>query len=1113
MYFLKAARIVTASVLLLSGCKLSIRSAHTETAVSASCTGADTTPPALASGMSFSQPSGGGASAYSTAIIGGTTGADAGSSCGGTQLTLKFYLNDAACGSVNLVGSTTAAPGSAFSVTTSSLAAGGDGTKAFHYTVEDSSGNISACTSAGLSYTYQAVPKISFTRMGYSIKEDGSQVGTAVSVQRDVCGVASGVTVSTSNVTAVSGTHYTSGAIPVTFAASDCTSKTISAAAFAIADDATTTGDLYFKATLGSFTGSVAAADLQIAQVNILDSAMTGTYTFSQPLYTAAAGETSVSLYVQRTSTAGAGSVQVAFDDGSAVTATDFDGTTQLVSFAAGESEKTVTVPIIPRTYNASFVARLINPAANAGTRNLGVAKVRIMNAAASTCNPSGAPFGDGTGAPGTPFLICTLTQFKQISTSLSSSFKITADIVGDGTIVPQGVLTGNFDGDEHILYNFEYAGAATKIALFTDATGGSYVRNFNMLHVNVSNNNTRTAGLIAVLGGAAIQPAVSSILVSGLVTSNNTETAMVIGSVQSGTTGAQVNDLSKLLSFGRVVTGAGSASAGTVGWIAHNAGAVSYTVTLDRLYNGANVQTTGGDIGGVMGRVTIRGTATLSNFDNRGYVVGATSVGGSYGEIASGVTDLIVNATSMHNGGTIAGTTEVGGIGGRHNGVGTSTFTGISNDGPVSNAGNRTGGIIGDVILSANTQTFSMTNSTNAGTVTGATQVGGILGRINYTGAISGNTATVSNCTNTGTISGTGVLAGILAYIWFDNTAGTSTATLTGNTNSANVTASAVSARSGGILGELATRIESDQQVTLTSNNNSGNISCAGGDDCGGVVGRFLVRSTKASLIDQAVNTGTVTSATGDSMGGLVGFLGLMDGVSTVTVSNSSSTGNVTVTASASGQVGGLIGYFNNYYGNFLLDHSYSSGVLSNNVQDTGGLIGLMDIDQAAASSKIRKSYSTATVTGGTNYSGGLVGRLSMSSAASVFDLEDSYSEGAVTGQNYVAGLVGSLTDGSAGFCTVNFLRNYSRSSIAASVSAPGGLYAQNTNCTANTTATYWRRDTGFNDGFASDANARDTYDLTNLAGQTLPTYTGWDFTVAGPWNTFVPGSYPTLR
>ena len=152
------------------------------------------------------------------------------------------------------------------------------------------------------------------------------------------------------------------------------------------------------------------------------------------------------------------------------------------------------------------------------------------------------------------------------------------------------------------------------------------------------------------------------------------------------------------------------------------------------------------------------------------------------------------------------------------------------------------------------------------------------------------------------------------------------------------------------------------------------------------------------------------------------VGFLVGASGNSTI--SNSYSTGSVT------GQgynTGGLVGVSND---NSTITNSYSTASVTGQGDYTGGLVGYN-----YSNSTISNCYSIGNVTGQGNHTGGLVGLNSTNST-----IKNSYATGDVTGQgNFIGGLVGMNNSSSTITCS------YAIGDVIGQTDNTGGLVGYN--------------------------------------------------------------------
>ena len=248
--------------------------------------------------------------------------------------------------------------------------------------------------------------------------------------------------------------------------------------------------------------------------------------------------------------------------------------------------------------------------------------------------------------------------------------------------------------------------------------------------------------------------------------------------------------------------------------------------------------------------------------------------------------------------------------------------------------------------------------------------------------------------------------------------------------------------------------------------------------------------------------------SVTGSGyIGGLVGFSDQSAGASALTVSGSYYAGG-TLTASSTGGAGGLFGYLKNTTGTLLITESHASGTVSAPGYDGGGLIGRTYLG-GSVSNTISSSYSSANVSGPENI-GGLIGNNFYLSLADTLNVNDCYTTGTVNASiSYAGGFVGVNQLSGSPSATLNLTRVYSTSIVTSPSNVNGDVGSVGAGTTVNYTAAYWLQDTGLNAGLATDGNQKSVSAL-----QTQATYTGWTFNSGtGPWNTFVPGAYPTLK
>ena len=415
---------------------------------------------------------------------------------------------------------------------------------------------------------------------------------------------------------------------------------------------------------------------------------------------------------------------------------------------------------------------------------------------------------------------------------------------------------------------------------------------------------------------------------------------------------------------------------------------------TIKDLTLNGTVETTGGAVAALAGRIDISATCTkpvtISHVTNNASVKGSSWLGGIVGYAYTRMKDMIV--------------------------IDNCTNTGI-----IEGTGYNNGGIVGQFAAKANTMTSSVTNCTNTGNISGTYCIGGICGysyvvnfskcnnsgnvtasaaatgttgatskgaigtQSNYnrgTGGISGwsQNCTLDNCTNSGDIKGSTKVGGISgADYWStpkdctNNGKVEATSSITSYfpkvsavggivgwhyvayriqncTNNGQVKAAGGAA--GGIVGE----VDATTWIHFTVENcvNTGSIS-ANGQAVGGIAGRAMGsnhNSTSKSIsFTGCKNTGTISNAS-SLIGGIVGhFLGFQDGVTSSLVENCVNEGSL----NAMYWIGGMVGYatsrVNGHNTLVTIRNCENKGVITANRSDadngeqSGGILGAASI------------------------------------------------------------------------------------------------------------------------------------------------------------------------
>ncbi len=222
-----------------------------------------------------------------------------------------------------------------------------DGAVAGDKTVELALSNPGGTATVGTNDTATVTIKdvdstFNFTVVTNNVAENA---GTVVLNVRRTGGLAAAAGVaykSSTNGTATSGVDFTPATGTLTFAAGD-TNKAITVK---ITNDSLIEGDETFTVALSAPTGNAVLGTNSTAVVNIQDDDL-NSFAFTAGTASVAENGTNVVLTVVRTGSTNATTVKYATTPGTAKAGTDFTATTGTLSFANGDTNKTITVPII----------------------------------------------------------------------------------------------------------------------------------------------------------------------------------------------------------------------------------------------------------------------------------------------------------------------------------------------------------------------------------------------------------------------------------------------------------------------------------------------------------------------------------------------------------------------------------------------------------------------------------------------------------------------------------------------------------------------------------------------------------------------------------------------
>ena len=404
---------------------------------------------------------------------------------------------------------------------------------------------------------------------------------------------------------------------------------------------------------------------------------------------------------------------------------------------------------------------------------------------------------------------------------------------------------------------------------------------------------NTQQSSFGGIVGlaenGASLS--ISSCQNSGNIVNSGTTTSTfqrrhggIIGSIKNVTTASVTNNINS----GAITNYIGN-NGGIVGFI--NGTSSSVTISGNK-----NISTTNG-----VSSYTTSGGSSLCGAGIVGYIESA----------------LLLTLSENRNNAPISGYNYLGGICGYSRAT-TIIFDRDTNIGSVTGVAADNAGICG--IITSDATDFSINLCINEGAITGTTEIGGIIGKINN------SSGSIFGCTNTGTINATTQAGGIAGNIpnngfSIDSCTNKSTATITFNG------ATGV----GGIVGAFP-------YVNIKRSINEANIS--GGSSSkwvGGIVG-----SCGRGYIDSCLNTGNITisgrsSSNDGCLGGIVGYLANTNSTPTY-ITNCGNVGNL---SNSCKETGGIIGYANGQYMHIVNCYNHGNFTISGTC--AGGLVGFL--------------------------------------------------------------------------------------------------------------------------------------------------------------------------
>jgi len=235
---------------------------------------------------------------------------------------------------------------------------------------------------------------LSFSSTSYSINENGTAINSVIISRINGSLGNVGVTLTTSAGTATAPSDYSNTTITVSFAAAQ-TSRTVN---IPVVNDTLVEADETVKLTLSTPTGGALLGSPATSTLTIVDNdAKRGTLAFSRTSYTVNESGTPVSaVIINRTGGSdGAINVRVTPSNGTAIASGDFNNTLITVSFAAGQTTQTVSIPVVNDTLieaNETINLTLSNPSSSAV---LGTQTTSVLTIVDNDTKPGAIQFAD----------------------------------------------------------------------------------------------------------------------------------------------------------------------------------------------------------------------------------------------------------------------------------------------------------------------------------------------------------------------------------------------------------------------------------------------------------------------------------------------------------------------------------------------------------------------------------------------------------------------------------------------------------------------------------------------------------------------------------------------
>ncbi|WP_242056395.1 S-layer family protein [Nostoc sp. FACHB-152] len=351
---------------------------------------------------------------------------------------------------------------------------------------------------------------IAFSAANYSVNEDGTPVTVVTLTRTGGSDGAVSVIVTPTNGTATASSDFISNPITVNFANGE-TSKTV---AISVINDTVYEGNETVNLTLSNPTGGASIGTQNTAILTIVDNdALPGTLAFSSANYSINEdGTANTVVTITRTGgTNGEVSVTLTPSNGTATAPDDYSNTPITVTFANGETSKTVSIPIVNDTVyeqTETINLTLSNPTNGAALGTQTTAAISIID---NDAVPGTIAFSQATysvNEDGTPISQVTLTRTGgsngEISVVVTPS-NGTATASDDYSNTPITVTFANGETSKTIsipiVSDSQFEANETINLSLSSATGGATIGSQNTAILTIVNDDSFLPGAIAFSG------------------------------------------------------------------------------------------------------------------------------------------------------------------------------------------------------------------------------------------------------------------------------------------------------------------------------------------------------------------------------------------------------------------------------------------------------------------------------------------------------------------------------------------------------------------------------------------------------------------------------------